>query len=153
MYFIFLTHVHIYIYKTYFLIFFLKTNDNSLSLYICISLYSKCSPCLFSPSALWDDLTLKLLLLDSRGALRLYELHPQDQPLLLCERSSDSLLQCVQHKHPGERTATPDLFLPHARDAASTNTRIHIHHVKLLHQKYPSFSVLFNRSSCETHHI
>uniref|UniRef100_A0A9J7XHX0 SPG11 vesicle trafficking associated, spatacsin n=1 Tax=Cyprinus carpio carpio TaxID=630221 RepID=A0A9J7XHX0_CYPCA len=46
------------------------------------------------------DVKLKLLLLDSRCALRLYELDPQGQPLLLCERSSDSLLQCVQHRHP-----------------------------------------------------
>uniref|UniRef100_A0A671SR12 Spatacsin C-terminal domain-containing protein n=1 Tax=Sinocyclocheilus anshuiensis TaxID=1608454 RepID=A0A671SR12_9TELE len=59
---------------------------------------------------LWEDqwersgrdvkLKLKLLLLDSQCALRLYELDPQGQPLLLCERSSESLLQCVQHKHP-----------------------------------------------------
>uniref|UniRef100_A0A8C1J7Z2 SPG11 vesicle trafficking associated, spatacsin n=1 Tax=Cyprinus carpio TaxID=7962 RepID=A0A8C1J7Z2_CYPCA len=48
------------------------------------------------------DVKLKLLLLDSRCALRLYELDPQGQPLLLCERSSDSLLQCVQHRHPDE---------------------------------------------------
>uniref|UniRef100_A0A8C2JQG5 SPG11 vesicle trafficking associated, spatacsin n=1 Tax=Cyprinus carpio TaxID=7962 RepID=A0A8C2JQG5_CYPCA len=46
------------------------------------------------------DVKLKLLLLDSRCALRLYDLDPQGQPLLLCERSSDSLLQCVQHRHP-----------------------------------------------------
>uniref|UniRef100_A0A673HSE3 Spatacsin C-terminal domain-containing protein n=1 Tax=Sinocyclocheilus rhinocerous TaxID=307959 RepID=A0A673HSE3_9TELE len=61
-------------------------------------------------SVLWEDqwersgrdvkLKLKLLLLDSQCALRLYELDPQGQPLLLCERSSESLLQCVQHKHP-----------------------------------------------------
>ncbi|XP_016086251.1 spatacsin [Sinocyclocheilus grahami] len=59
---------------------------------------------------LWEDqwersgrdvkLKLKLLLLDSQCALRLYELDPQGQPQLLCERSSESLLQCVQHKHP-----------------------------------------------------
>ncbi|XP_050955035.1 spatacsin [Labeo rohita] len=47
-----------------------------------------------------QDVKLKLLLVESQCALTLYEIDRHDQPLLLCERSSDSLLQCVQHEHP-----------------------------------------------------
>lgn len=58
-------------------------------------------------SFLWEDLSdrdvsPKLLLLDSQGDLRLYELDPHDQVLLVCERPSDWLLRCVQDQHPGE---------------------------------------------------
>lgn len=71
---------------------------------------------LFLPlSFLWEDLSdpggrdvsPKLLLLDPQCDLRLYELDPHDQVLLVCERPSDWLLRCVQDKHPGEWTTTP----------------------------------------------
>ncbi|XP_067293056.1 spatacsin [Pseudorasbora parva] len=53
---------------------------------------------------LWDpvgrDVKPKLLLLDSRCDLRLYELEPNDQLKVLCETPSDWLLRCIQDKHP-----------------------------------------------------
>lgn len=78
---------------------------------------------------LWEDqweLKLKLLLLDSQCVLRLYELDPQDQPLLLCERSSDSLLQSVQHKHPdvAELLSLKLLWFSDGRCVLLLNTRL-----------------------------
>ncbi|CAM4733726.1 unnamed protein product [Leuciscus chuanchicus] len=57
---------------------------------------------------LWEDLSdpggrdvkPNLLLLDSQWDLRLYELDLQDQVQLVCVTPSDSLLRCVQDKHP-----------------------------------------------------
>ncbi|XP_051739851.1 spatacsin isoform X1 [Ctenopharyngodon idella] len=70
---------------------------------------------------LWEDLSdpggrdvsPKLLLLDPQCDLRLYELDPHDQVLLVCERPSDWLLRCVQDKHPDVcelRTVRPLCF-------------------------------------------